>query len=283
MEKTISFADLTAKYLQWCKVNRAERSLEWYEGHLEKFLLHLGDSASIDALSLRPYHIAEWIDSKTTWGNTYKGGAIVAVKRVFNWAEKMGYIDINPVKKIEKPHAERRNNPMMPEDYERNLAALDPKDPFHDAFVFVWNTACRPQEFRHIEPRHVTLEYKRIKFPALESKGKRHPRRILLNSHALEIVERRMRKHSDGKLFINTRGDAWTKFAICNRMDRLTESTGKRFSMYDMRHGRITQMLKDGMDVVTAAAIAGHRNGTMIATVYSHVDDDEEYLLKMLG
>lgn len=282
MEDNIAFNALVSKYLNWCKVHRAPRSVEWYMGHLRNFMDHLGESADIPALNLKPYHVSDWVDSKSTWGPTYKGGAIVAVKRVYNWAEEQGYLDVNPIKKLKKPTAKRRESYMTPSDMEIFLSHVAEGDPFRDLLLFAWNTGSRPQEARNIEPRHVSLENRRIKFPAIESKGKRYPRRILLNDTAMGIADRLMRKNKGGTLFKNSRGDAWSKYAICNRMARLSKKTGIPRSMYDCRHGMITLMLKNGVDVVTAAAISGHRNGTMIATVYSHVDDDEEYLLKAL-
>ena len=49
------------------------------EAREEAFLDHLREHGSLPAADLKPYHVAEWIDDKTTWGPTYKGGAIVAV------------------------------------------------------------------------------------------------------------------------------------------------------------------------------------------------------------
>ena len=67
---------------------------------------------------------------------------------------------------------------MTPEDYQAILGLLAESDPFRDLFLFVWMTGCRPQEARHIEPRHVELDNERIVFPAIESKGKRSKRII---------------------------------------------------------------------------------------------------------
>ena len=74
-----------------------------------------------------------------------------------NWAEEMGYIAANPVKKVKKPPARRRDNPMTPEDFLAILARLRQGDPFRDLFLFLWHSGCRPQEARHIEARHVQL------------------------------------------------------------------------------------------------------------------------------
>src|SRR4051812_6715797 len=153
------------KYLDWCRKNRAPRSVEWYQGHLDGFLRHLGSQALMPATDLRPYHVVEWVDSHERWGATYRRGAIVAVQRALNWAEEMGYLAASPVKKVQKPPAGRRDNPMTPEDVQALLARLRHGDPFRDLFLFIWHSGCRPQEARHVEPRHVQLDQGRIVIP----------------------------------------------------------------------------------------------------------------------
>ncbi len=88
-------------------------------------------------IDLKPYHVVEWVDSHQNWGDTYKRGGIVAVQRALNWAEEMGYIAASPVKKIKKPQARRRDNPMAPEDFQEFLALLRQGDPFRDLFLFI--------------------------------------------------------------------------------------------------------------------------------------------------
>lgn len=277
-----TFSELATKYLAWCAIHRSPRSLEWYEGHIVNFLKYLGDKSAMNALELKPYHVSEWVDSRPKWGDTYKGGAIIAIKRVYNWAEELGYIDSNPIKKLKKPSAKRRDNPMKPEDYQNILSRLDENDPFRELLLFVWNTGCRPQEVRHIEPRHVNLERECITFPALESKGKRYPRTIHLQGESLAIINRLMQIRKEGKLFRNKRNSPWTKYALCNRMHRLSKATGRKMAMYDARHGFATRKLIQGHDHLTVAALMGHTDGSMLAKVYSHIDKDTTHLKKAL-
>ncbi len=282
MEDAITVNSLVSKYLAWCEKHRAPRSYEWYEGHLRGFIRHLGENANMAIGNLKPYHIVEWIDSHPKWGDTYKGSAIVAVKRVYNWADELGYIDFNPIKKLKKPQAKRRENHMTPEDFKNILGHLDEGDPFRDILTFMWFTGCRPQEARHIEPRHVYLDRGCVIIPKEEAKGKRKARIIHLQGEAFEIVRKWMAKPSRNKLFRNARSDAWSKYAICNRMHRLSVKTGRKLCAYDARHGFATRKLKQGHDHLTIAAIMGHTNGSMLATVYSHIDTDGEFLKKAL-
>lgn len=279
----MEFHVLADKYLKWCEKHRAPRSVEWYKGHIDNFLKYLGDNSSIPASDLKPYHVSEWVDSNPTWGDTYKGGAIVAIKRVYNWAIELGYSDTNPVARLKKPQAKRREIFMTKEDFDEILSKLTINDPFRDLLQFVWATGCRPQEVRHIEPRHVDMVHERIVFPAEESKGKRSKRIIYLQGASLDIIKRLLADESSGgKLFKNNRGTAWTKYAICNRFHRLSKAMGKRLFCYAARHGFGTRKLIQGHDHLTVAALMGHTDGSMLAKVYSHVDKDTEHLKRAL-
>lgn len=279
----MSFAELSSKFLAWSKIHQEPRSTEYYQNYIKIFLAHLGDSANNPAEAMKPFQIEEWTDSHhETWGNNYKRGAVVAINRVFNWGTKSGHIDVNPIKTAFKPPAERRKTYMKPEDYNLILSHLKPTDPFYDLLAFVWIVGCRPQEVRHIEPRHVNLEKSYIIFPKEESKGKRHPRKILMNEAAQEIVTRLMGDRKEGKAFLNTRGEPWTKYSICNRMHRLSKITGIRMFMYAARHGYATRKLKAKHGHLEIAATLGHVDGSMLAKVYSHIEDDDDHLRTVL-
>lgn len=281
-ESSLTFGDLAAKFLAWSKDHQAERSYEWYANYLNMFVAYPGVADTPEA-NLKPFQVQEWIDSHgDDWGANYRGGAVVAVKRVYHWAEEMGYVDRNPVKKLKRPSPQRRKIYMKPADYDQVLGAIKPNDPFRELVLFVWATGCRPQEVRAIERRHVFLDRKRIVFPAEESKGKRTERIIRLNTVALEIIQKRMEVIQDGVLFRNTHGEAWTKYAICARFDGISKKIGKRMFCYAARHGYGTRKLIDGVDPITVAAIMGHTDGSMLARVYSHVEDDDDHMNKAL-
>lgn len=279
----LSFFVLSQKFLTWCKAHQEPRTHEWYRNYLDMLCTHPGVSET-PAYDLKPYQVQEWIDGHgDNWGNTYRGGAVVAVKRVFNWAEEMGYGEGNPIRRLKKPPAERRKSYAKPEGVEIFLNAVAPNDPFRDLLIFAWSCGCRPQEARHIESRHVDLGAMKIMFPAKESKGKRHERRILINKTTLPIIEKLLEKYPEGKLFRNTRGDAWTKYSLCNRMHRLSKYTGVKITAYDLRHGYITKKLKAGVDHMVIAPAVGHTDGSMIGKCYSHIGQEEDHLRNALG
>jgi hypothetical protein len=66
------------------------------------------------------------------------------IKRVYNWANKRGRIQVNPIMALEKPPPGRRNN-LVPEAAYKEMVELS-GDHFGELLTFMWETGCRPQE-----------------------------------------------------------------------------------------------------------------------------------------
>lgn len=282
MDSVITFRELSTKFLAWSKLHQAERSHEYYEGYVEKYIAHLGDKADDDAEAMKPYQLEEWVDSHPKWSDNYKRGGVVAINRVFNWGTKSGYVATNPIRTAHKPPAQPRKIFMKPEDYDKIYACLKATDPFRDLLVFVWIVGCRPQEARAIEVRHLHLDKGYILFPKEESKGKREPRKIIINDEVREIIRRNMGERTTGYVFLNSRKQPWTKYAICARMSKLSDMIGTRMFLYAARHGYGTRKLKAGHGHLAIAATMGHKDGSMLAKIYSHIDEDDEHLRTVL-
>jgi integrase/recombinase XerD len=52
----------------------------------------------------------------------------------------------------------------------------------------------------------------------------------------------------------------------------------KQYHLGALRKGFITEALKNGVEVVSLARLAGHRDPSMIARVYGQVQSDQEYM-----
>jgi integrase len=64
---------------------------------------------------------------------------------------------------------------------------------------------------------------------------------------------------------------------------RLSRVVGVKKTAYDMRHGFATRKLVQGHDHLTIAELMGHRDGTMLAKVYAHLDRNDAHLKKALA
>jgi integrase len=160
----LTAAELFDKYLDWCAQHRKPRTYDWYKDHLQDFLAAL-PAPRMSAAELRPFHVVEWSDKHTTWGDCQRRGAIIAVQRPYNWAVKLGYIESNPIAYIEKPRARRRESNVTPAEWATICDSFPEGDPFRDLLEFCWQTGCRPQEAKAIEARHVTADRRSRQLP----------------------------------------------------------------------------------------------------------------------
>jgi len=279
----LTVAELFEKFLDWCQKRRAPRTYADHKQRIQLFLDEMPGVASLPATSLRPFHVIEWVDKHPTWGDSCRRNGIMSVQRPFNFAEELGYIDTNPVKKIKKPAGGRRKEVVTPEQWAKVKSRYKDGDPFRDLLEFIWDTGCRPHEARTIEARHVHMERLCVLFPPEEAKGKKRWRIIRMTPRAAEIVRRRMKDCKDGYVFLNANGRPWTAFAMNCRFCRLKKHTGVKLFAYAWRHGFATRKLIEGHDHLTVAELLGHADGTMLAKVYAHLDQADDHLRKALG
>ena len=207
---------------------------------------------------------------------------MVSVTRPFNWAAKLGYIAASPLKGLERPKAERRQEFVTPADFAVLMARYADGDPFRDWLEFLWETGARPQEARHIERRHLNAPLRRFDIPPEEAKGKARWRVIRLTERAWQIVQKRL-AGCKVKVFENEDGNPWTADAVNCRFRRLRKSRGIKQFAYALRHGFCQRKLEEGHDHLTVAELMGHANGAMVAAVYSHLNQADDHLRKALG
>jgi integrase len=279
----LTVAEVFEKFLDWCHKHRAPRTYADHKDRLQLFLKETPGAADLPASLLRPFHVLEWVDKHPTWGNTRRRAVIMSVQRSFNFAEEVGYIDTNPVRKMKKPPCGRREQVVTPEQWAKIRDHYPQHDPFRDLLEFCWETGCRPFETRMMEVRHVHLARLCVLFPPEEAKGKKRWRVIRLTPAAAEILKRRIEGRATGLVFLNANGDPWTAYAMNCRFCRLKKHTGVKFFAYAWRHGFATRKLIEGHDHLTVAELLGHSDGTTLAKVYAHLDQADDHLRKALG
>jgi integrase len=261
-------------FLDWCQRHRAKRTYDWYLDYLQSFARTL--PRGIATSKLRPFHVQQWVDAQPGW-KTGKRGAITAVQRAFNWAEKMGHIDKSPLRHVEKPAAGRLEQVVTEAEYHAILALAKDQE-FRDLLTAAWQTGARPHELLTVEARHFDPVNRCWAFPPDEAKGKKRWRVIHLTDAAYAMSVRLTVKHTDGPLFRNTDGIPWNPFSLNCRWGRIKKKLGKKYSLYSLRHSYCTDALVKGLDAVTVSVLMGHRDTVMISRVYSHLTERTDHL-----
>ena len=275
-------ATVVDEFLAWTEQHREKRTYGWYLNYLQEFVVSLPQPTTFPVSRLKPYHVEKWVDAaKERWGASCRHGAIRSVQRCFRWAEKQGYIEMSPVRHIEKPTPQRREKVIALDEYRTILSHYKEVDPFRDMLMFAWETGARAQEIRIIERRHYREDKKRIEIPPAEAKTKRW-RVIFLTDSANAIMQKMVKRNPIGTAFRNEDGKAWTTFSMSCRFARLEKKLKERYCLTNFRHSWCQRMLEDGMDSITVAALMGHASAAMVQKNYSHMDKAHDYLAERL-
>lgn len=213
------------QFLEWCQKHKAHLTYVWYRDRTQWFARTI--PKHLPVAELRPIHVERWVDAHPNWSPSHQRGCKIAVQRAFHWAEKMGIIDRNPIRFLEKPQAGKREQVISPEQYEELLGHFSDEE-FSDLLAMAWHTGARPQETIRIEARHFDQPNRRVVLPPKEAKGKKRYRIIYLNDDSLELLRRRVERHPSGRLFRNEDGNPWTAWAVNSRFCRFQQNLGKR-------------------------------------------------------
>jgi integrase len=160
------------------------------------------------------------------------------------------------------------------------------KDSFPDLLRVYYATGARTSELaaarvRDFSPtsKHIVLrEHKRAK-----SQKTAKARDInVSNSEAMEILQRLCKgRGPDESIFARANGRAWDKKTVNARLhsvERIARASGQKVrdpvTIYDFRHLWISDALREGIDIVRVAKIAG-TSVRMIETVYGHFRKEE--------
>jgi integrase len=223
---------------------------------------------------LCPHDVQRWLNAKD-WNTTTQKIAVGAIKTAFNWAIRQGLTQASPLVGMKKPPALSRDVLVMPDQWTA-LAAAIKDEALRDILVFIRETGSRPQEARIIEAQHVRGDH--VLLPKVDSKGQKYNRVIWLTPAAEAIVKRLVQFRPEGKLFRNKWDRPWTTGRLNERCGGLSKNLGFHFFPYALRHTWITEGLERGVDPVTLAILAGHKDTTMICRVYQHLARKPDHL-----
>ena len=262
--------DLSQAYLDWVQANRKANTYDKHKHYLASFIGSVGKR--LKPMGLKPFHLTKWTN-KDSWNSSSRHDAISIVGRMLNWAVREGHLSSNPIAGIKKPKMKRREIVYTPEQWIQIKAYAT--GPLIDLIDFLWSTGCRPKEARTMEARHVHEDL--VIFPPDESKGEADSRVIFMAPEAKSIAQRLVKLHPTGPIFLNSRGNAWTKDAVVCRLRRISEKVGFRVIAYGARHSYATNALIRSVDTVSLSHLMGHKDTRMINN-YAHLSQNTAFL-----
>lgn len=262
---------LLNRFLDWTEKNRSPRTYRWYKDYLKSFAGDIGKRLRVADLTAD--HVDDWVNAEYPNGSSSTiRGAKGAVQRAMNWAVSRRLLVSSPLVGLERPAAGRREFIISEKDRKRIFAAIRDQ-PFRDFVNVLFETGCRPQEARLVCAEYYDRKERRWIFPIEESKGKKYRRVIYLSESTVSLTEKLLEQYNEGPLLRNGLEKPWTANAIRCRFRRLAEKLKlPGLCAYAIRHTFCTEKLKAGVDPVTLSVLMGHRDTTMVARVYQHLE-----------
>lgn len=279
---------LVQSFLKYVKDNNAPGTLRNYM----HFLLAFAEWPPIVGLKVRDLelrHANDWLARHyPIKGNkNTRHDAIVALKRLFNWATKdMKYFSQNPLAGLHKPKRTHRQLCPTMEQWNQVLAHYQ-DDPFGDFLTVLVDSGARPQELRVVEARQLDLSANPpvIVYDDGEIPGKQLGRKVQLTPRAARILARYAQENPEGPVMRNERGDPWKKNALNCRFQRLKRSKKFPFHVncYAARHSLATDLLDKGASVAAVQALLGHRDPRVVLEFYGkHIAERADHLQGLL-
>jgi integrase/recombinase XerD len=229
----------------------------------------------------------EWIHVNPDWVSdwTIKRNADT-IRLIFDWLVRAKRIRFNPFAGFRwRPGEDGRD--LSPQEFKALVRSTDAV--FRRVLFFLYLSGARPCEMSQLEWTFLDLGRGVMtlrKHKTARSRKDRKPREIMLHEVVVRLLRwMRRRQPPDAKLvFLNSRGEPWTKNSLDLRIYRLRKKIGlpDDAKLYGNRHAFGTQWMLKGGDMATLAQLMGH---TSVKTTerYVHLANRADHFRKELG
>jgi integrase len=301
--KRLTVAEVAQEFLDHSKKNNDERTYDFYCYFIVPFVQRFG---AAPAATFPPLSFSKWLDDHAGWKGARRS-AIIAVKRMFNWAvNDASLLAESPLKSVKKPPKQRRNRVLTAEERDYLYGLI--RDEQFRQFVFAMlDTGCRPSEVMKVTAQNVSRDCTRWTFEEHKTDGQTGEARVVYLSPAMqELTRKLLEAYPEGPLFRSTRRREgvrrpWTRNGIRCRFKRLREKVARLRELetdpekrkkipdlsgvtsYVLRHTYTTNALTSGLPVPVVSALLGHKSMKMVDEHYNHTDQATDVLKKAVS
>jgi integrase len=247
----------------------APKTLRSRKQILDAFAANVG---RIWVAKLTKQHIRSFC--KDTWSASTTRSAIKTILACLNLAVKDGLITANPVKDVEKPAWERRENILTGEELGKLFSAA--AEPFKTLLTAMADSGCRPGEICSLQIEDCFPDAS-VWLVANKTKNKTgvKKRPIYLTPELVALTKKLMKGRTEGHLFLNRYGKPWRTDTIRCRFRDLREKLGLSAGVipYGTRHRFASDKINlQKMDSLIVARLMGHSDSRMLEQTYFRED-----------
>lgn len=153
-------------------------------------------------------------------------------------------------------------------------------NPLH---IAIWETlvktGCRNSELCFLKLNSVTITERTAKiiFVGKGNKSRELKLHIEAKNAILEYMKMREKiKTESNYLFLSERKGPFTRSAIWKIICKYSAHAGCHISVHQIRHYALRTLLKNGADIATVAAIAGHSSSLVTAKIYTLASKEDQ-------
>jgi integrase len=273
--KAPAFKQAAEDFLKWSEINHAQKPNSFKRVKfcclpLKKFF---GDTR---ADRIEPGDVEKYIHwrskqiSRKTREPISRGTInqeLIILKTIFRRLVLSDVLAKSPAQSVKQlPENERKFHVLTIDEEKRYLLACP--QPLQDIAALMLETGMRPSEVYNLRRQNVFIEKEFLKIE--NGKTKSSNRKIWLSDKAAEILRRRLETFKGELLFPRADADAeLPQYLLSEQHLETLARIGCRFRLYDCRHTFATRQIESGVDLLTLAAMLGHKNLNQVQR-YAH-------------
>lgn len=289
--------ELIEDYLEYLALERnlSRHTLRAYSGDLARFLNFLGDYLNkapedVEAADVAPIGVRAFLASLTRekLGKKSQSRALSAVRSLFKFACRRGFLEANPAAGVRGPKVEKNVTRHLRPGEVENLVEAPPED--GDSLMrrdraileLLYATGVRVSELAGLDWSHIDLGARVLRVHGKGGKERQVPfGRSAADAlrawlEAWELVRARA-DVDDGSepVFLNFRGGRLTDRSICRVIHRHEGPAGLDQDVHPhmLRHTYATHLLEAGADLRSIQELLGH-SSLSTTQRYTHADID---------
>jgi integrase len=270
-----AFNDAQKDFIAWCRIEYGAKEASWrriqtsmasctaFFGNRMISMIHPGDVERYKVWRLTPRR--EVANRETV--------EILPVKDVtakhdldnlsifFQWAVKADYARANPLKEVKRPSDRDSIRERILSLEEEKLYFAHARGNLANVARLILLQGMRPEEVMRMRKEDVNLETGAVRIMFGKTAAARRTLRLTEESRSLLAAQMTSKAGSHGPwVFPSPMKPGAHVVKLNGAHDRVCETTGLQFVLYDLRHTFATRMVQAGVDLAALKDILGHES-----------------------